>query len=512
MKHLEKIKSGFYKHLKTISMIIIVISIFPMIMGFYQIEIFRNFIWINEILHTFSESIGAIISIIIAIVITIKNQNILKDKDGLLSLGFFSMGILNGFHSIVPPGTPFVFLHSIGTLLGGFFFSLIIFPKILKIHITINQIIYLIIFLISIGVVSLGFPDVLPIMVHNNNFTIISYIINFTAGFLFLISSICLFVDYYRNPRNDVFLFAILSLLFSISSLYFKQSSLWDGGWWVWHILKLSAFIIAFIIVVQQYLYDIKQIRNTQKQLKIINDELQKDKKSLIEKNKELSHFTYIASHDLQEPLNTIFSYSSLLKDNDNYDKLDGLGKKCIKVIDSSVLRMKELVIGLLVYSRIGKNNKLELVNINEILDEIKIDLDKIIKENDVKFIIGDLLQIKAYRTDIRMLFSNLITNSIKYRKETEKPIINIEVTENTSEYIYSITDNGIGIDMVYKDKIFEVFQRLHTKEQYSGTGIGLANCYRIVELHNGKIWVNSEVNSGSKFSFTINKKIINNK
>jgi len=230
-----------------------------------------------------------------------------------------------------------------------------------------------------------------------------------------------------------------------------------------------------------------------------------KDKNLLEEKNKELSHFTYIASHDLQEPLNTIISFSGLLKES-YYDKLEGLGEKCIEVIDSSVFRMKELVVSLLVYSRIGKNNKLELVNVNKILDEIKTDLGSSIAENNVTFISGDLLEIIAFRLDFRMLLSNLITNAIKYRKVTQNPVIKIEVTQNLLEYTYSVTDNGIGIDMQYKDKIFEVFHRLHTNDKYSGTGIGLANCYRIAELHNGKIWVNSEKNTGSKFSFTINK------
>jgi len=108
------------------------------------------------------------------------------------------------------------------------------------------------------------------------------------------------------------------------------------------------------------------------------------------------------------------------------------------------------------------------------------------------------------------MLFLNLITNAIKYSKKDVPPRIEIKSQETEGEYIYTVTDNGIGIDMQFKDKIFEVFQRLHTRDKYSGTGIGLANCARIAELHKGKIWVESEINKGSIFTFTI-KKVLNN-
>jgi len=251
---------------------------------------------------------------------------------------------------------------------------------------------------------------------------------------------------------------------------------------------------------------DLSQKNN---KLEILNDENIKFNSKLRKKNKELSQFTYIASHDLQEPLNTIIGFSEILKDNYS-DKLEGIGKQSLEIINHSTLRMKELVADLLKYSRIGKKTELEKVDVNQIIENIKTDLNNLIISKKATIIYSDLFTIKAYKNELSMLFLNLITNAIKYSKKDVPPRIEIKSQETEGEYIYTVTDNGIGIDMQFKDKIFEVFQRLHTRDKYSGTGIGLANCARIAELHKGKIWVESEINKGSIFTFTI-KKVLNN-
>ncbi len=236
---------------------------------------------------------------------------------------------------------------------------------------------------------------------------------------------------------------------------------------------------------------------------------LEASNKLVMTKNDELSRFTYIASHDLQEPLNTIISFSKLLKEG-YHDKLEGIGQKSIEIIDESTMRMRSLTTDLLEYSRIGRKVKPEIIDVNKLLENIKLDLTELIDKNNVTITYNNLAEVSAYRNELRMLFLNLITNAIKYRKETVAPEITIEFEEGKDEYTYAVIDNGIGIDMQFKDKIFEIFQRLHTNDQYSGTGIGLANCKRIVELHKGEIWVRSEVGKGSKFLFTIKKDLIN--
>ena len=240
-----------------------------------------------------------------------------------------------------------------------------------------------------------------------------------------------------------------------------------------------------------------------QELLRLYNIELESKNKELENINRELARFTYIASHDLQEPLNNIISFSGLLKKK-YYDKLEGIGQQSVEIIEKSTLRMKSLIVGLLEYSHIGKKTELQAVNVNEILEDIKMDIASLLQERQVEFKYDDLLVIAGYKDELRMLMLNLITNAIKYCKET--PVIHIKAEETSTQYKYFVVDNGIGIDMQYKDRIFEIFKRLHTIDQYSGTGIGLANCSRIVELHKGKIWVQSEENKGSTFIFTIKK------
>jgi len=258
-------------------------------------------------------------------------------------------------------------------------------------------------------------------------------------------------------------------------------------------ILMLVIGIVSFFIILDKIIKKLK--------------DLETSNKLITSKNAELSRFTYITSHDLQEPLNTIISFSSLLKDG-YYEKLEGIGKKSIEVIDSSTLRMKNLIISLLGYTKIGGQATLQTVNVNELVDEIKVDLTDLIDQNKAKVAYDDLSKITAFKNELRMLFTNLIVNAIKYGKAHIPPQINIKCEENRNEYTYTVSDNGIGIDMRFKDKIFDVFQRLHTNDQYSGTGIGLANCKKVVELHKGSIWVNSKVGEGSEFSFTIKKEI----
>ncbi|WP_103071328.1 sensor histidine kinase [Aquimarina sediminis] len=260
-------------------------------------------------------------------------------------------------------------------------------------------------------------------------------------------------------------------------------------------VLILTIGVVSFFIV-------LKNIIQKMKVLEVSN-------KLIMTKNDELSRFTYIASHDLQEPLNTIISFSKLLKEG-YYEKLEGIGQKSIEIIDNSTMRMRSLTTDLLEYSRIGKKAKPEKINVNVLIANIELDLTELIKKNKAIISYDNLSEIVAYRNELRMLFLNLICNAIKYRKDTIVPQIRIEFEEGTYEYTYAVIDNGIGIDMKFRHKIFEVFQRLHTNDHYSGTGIGLANCKRIVELHKGEIWVRSEINKGSTFLFTIKKNLIN--
>ncbi len=223
--------------------------------------------------------------------------------------------------------------------------------------------------------------------------------------------------------------------------------------------------------------------------------------------NEELSRFVYLASHDLKEPLRTITSITERFKDK-YINKLDKKAIQYIEFIETASDSMQTLTRELLTYSELGnKIEKFYSVNINKITKElINVDLQLMIIENRATIEIEKMPKINGDPSQIKTLFQNLITNGIKYRKKTA-PKIKISCVDKKDHWQFAIKDNGIGIAPEDQDKVFEVFRRLHSKNEFEGSGIGLANAKRIVNNHKGKIWIRSTIGRGSTFFFTIPKK-----
>jgi PAS domain S-box-containing protein len=235
--------------------------------------------------------------------------------------------------------------------------------------------------------------------------------------------------------------------------------------------------------------------------------EIKKYVNQLKSKNKELEQFSYITSHDLQEPLRTVLSFIDLIKD-DYKDKLDDNLNVYLNFISEASSRMSNLINGLLDYSRIGYKEILGTVDCNALLDSVTADLNYKIEKSQAQIYYQDLPVITGFNLELRLLFQNLITNGIKFQKKTELPKINVSFEDKSSHWQFNIEDNGIGIKEEFQNKIFTIFQRLHNREEFEGTGIGLSHCKKIVELHGGEIWVTSEKEIGSTFHFTISKNI----
>lgn len=221
--------------------------------------------------------------------------------------------------------------------------------------------------------------------------------------------------------------------------------------------------------------------------------------------NKELEQFTYITSHDLQEPLRSLVSFTELFE-QEFAGKLDGNGDLYIDFISKSSRRMQELVKGLLDYSRIGREKQLVEVDCNQIVKDVLSDMAITLAESKAKISFDNLPQLKGYPTELRQLFQNLISNAVKFRKKGAVPEVKISVQEQKNDWLFSVQDNSIGIDEKDMHKLFVIFKRLHNREEYEGTGIGLAHCKKIVELHGGTIWAESKLGEGSTFKFTIQK------
>ena len=220
-------------------------------------------------------------------------------------------------------------------------------------------------------------------------------------------------------------------------------------------------------------------------------------------KSKEMEQFAYIASHDLREPLLTIKNYMKLFLKNFG----DGVSEESKQYIESVIRasnRMDVLIRDLLDYSRLSQLKKLKDVDMNILVREIEADLKFQISSNNAVIIVAELPIIKAYSTEIKILFQNLIGNAIKFRKKETPPKIHISASKTGSVWEFVIKDNGIGIAHEDNEKVVHMFKRLHSREEYEGTGIGLAYCKKIVELHNGNIHVESQPGVGSSFKFTI--------
>ncbi|KOR35451.1 hypothetical protein AM228_18290 [Planktothricoides sp. SR001] len=219
--------------------------------------------------------------------------------------------------------------------------------------------------------------------------------------------------------------------------------------------------------------------------------------------NAELEQFAYVASHDLQEPLRIITSYSQLISRR-YLGKLDEKADKYIQFVVKAAQRMQQLIEDLLEFSRLGsQKNELGQVEceavLNLVLENLNLTIflnDAIINHEPLPVVLGD-------HTQLVQLFQNLIVNGIKYRTE-RSPIIHISATRIENYWRFAVSDNGIGIAPEFFERIFTIFQRLHTREEYPGTGIGLAICKKIVQRHRGEIWVQSQVGAGSTFYFTL--------
>ncbi|NCT93909.1 MAG: PAS domain-containing protein, partial [Chitinophagaceae bacterium] len=250
---------------------------------------------------------------------------------------------------------------------------------------------------------------------------------------------------------------------------------------------------------------DISAMKRSEQQLQELNTTLEQRAAELAASNTELERFAYVASHDLQEPLRMVSSFLQLLEKQYN-EKLDDKAREYIQFAVGGAERMKKLILDLLTYSRTGTEKEVFLpVDMQSVLENtLQIFAPRIEKEA-ITLWVKPLPRVYGNQMQLQQLMQNLIGNAIKYRKD--QPLeITVDCMEEADRYVFAVRDNGIGISQRYFEKIFIVFQRLHPNNQYTGTGIGLAICKKIVERHYGQIWVTSTEGVGSTFYFSLPK------
>lgn len=309
--------------------------------------------------------------------------------------------------------------------------------------------------------------------------------------------------------------------------------TLGEGSRWLENLVLKLLFAVALTVEITGLLITVSVSRSISKGLKEINratnriaegdlsersEVFSKDEigqvavainqmtERLVTSNKELEQFAYITSHDLQEPLRSISIYVELFHKKYK-NKIDEDADQYLDAITRSTSRMQSLIKDMLEYSRIGHDDEISSVSSEQMVKGVLNDLSALIADTNTKVILGKLPIINSY-SELKLVFQNLTANAIKFRNKDIQTVIEIGSVDKGSEWLFFIKDNGIGIEKEYFDRIFVIFQRLHNQKQYPGTGIGLAHCKKIIEMHGGTIFLESEPGKGSKFSFTIPKNI----
>jgi len=242
---------------------------------------------------------------------------------------------------------------------------------------------------------------------------------------------------------------------------------------------------------------DISDRKRAEQRLKAVAADLARS-------NAELEQFAYVASHDLQEPLRMVASYTQLLARR-YQGKLDQDADEFIGFAVDGARRMQELINDLLAFSRAGTRTlQVEPVDVDALVDQLISDFAFTIDEAGATVTCDALPVVQADATQMRQLFQNLVANALKFQRPGVAPQVHVSAAQNGGVWTFAVRDNGIGIEPQYLDRIFVLFQRLHTRADYPGTGIGLAICKKIVERHGGRIWVESEVDRGTTFRFTL--------
>ncbi|MGB1206562.1 MAG: sensor histidine kinase [Chitinophagales bacterium] len=314
----------------------------------------------------------------------------------------------------------------------------------------------------------------------------------------------------FENRKVNI-IYTILSIACGIVFLLivFNHTAGLDSKLLILEIFYLVTFLITTYVMSNIYLSNLliykKTVAAREQAIQQSNEELQK----YIASNLELENFAYLASHDLRSPLQNVISFSKLLN-RKLKPKMTTQEQQFFRYITEGSERMQETIEALLRFSLVNNNDIIvEKSNVIQIIDDIQNDLHRFIVDNKATIVVNNMPdEVFVDAKLFRELFLNLISNAIKFAKKDENPKIEISCKATERQYVFSVSDNGIGIEAESQNIIFGIFKRLHLQEEYEGTGIGLALCSKIVEKHNGKIWVESELGKGSTFYFTIIKKL----
>ncbi len=580
----------------------------------------------HEAFHAFIETLGCVMALGIAGFLLMRQGE--KRNEYLLwpACSMLSMAILDAFHSSAAPGREFVFLHSSAQFMGGLFIALIWLPERFAKGEFGKQLPKVVAAACALfGVGALFFQGMLPSMMSNGRFTLIPQVSNLIGGALFL-TGVAYFARRFSRDQNTAYLlFIAYCLMFAVAGLTYRLSGLWGIGWWLSHMIRLGAYIVAFgyvtINTTAEYLRliqteeavtrlaalvessddaivgktlegtivswnhgarnlfgyaaedihgqtgeclipsermdeetqimesirdgqrdhyletvrrkkdgtlidvslsispiedshgdmigistiarDITERKQAEQEMERLNRRLKSTIRELERTNKELKEFAHITAHDLKTPLRAIATLADWLL-IDYADKFDEQGKEQVRLLVDKAKQMNALIDDILQYCRLGQEKvKAKPVDLNTVVSDV---IGGTISPENIQISIeNELPTLMCNKTHVVQVFQNLIGNAVKYM---DKPTghIRIDCVEQDDSWMFSVEDNGPGIDEMHYEKIFQMFQTLEPREGVESTGVGLAIVKKIVEMNHGDVWVKSKIGEGSTFFFTIPK------
>lgn len=338
--------------------------------------------------------------------------------------------------------------------------------------------------------------------------TLLIGIVDYLTGFrisvsVFYLGPIC-FVTWFVGKRAGTFM-SVLSIVTSALSDHLSGKMYEEYLIEFWNIFLLLCFFLIVTLLLSELKHELEKRAELILELKHAKEDLEYKKDELARSNAELEQFAYVAAHDLRSPLLGVEGYTSRLRRR--YKEVLGEeASQMINYIIENVSRMRTLIDDLLTYARTGAREvSLEPVDCNDLVTEAMDNLRVDIESSNAVVTRDRLPSLPLDSAQMVEVFQNLIGNGIKFHGK-ERPHIHISAEEKEKEWQFSVRDNGVGFDVKDGDRIFAMFQRLHRKDEYPGTGIGLAVCKKIVERHGGRIWAVSEIGTGSTFYFTLLK------
>lgn len=504
-------------------------GVIPVVLGGILGEYFPDWRWDYEPAHAIVEGIGSFSALIIAtLILMMLRHHKLPPSYIWVTAGLLGMGVMDGFHAALYESNAFVWLHSLATFTGGVFFALVWIPDALSQNrFAKNFPALTLVGAITISCLSIIFPQWLPQMVANNDFTPLPKALNIVGGIGFLMAAICFLLEKKKTIIDNRSVFSTHAFLFGVAGILFELSVLWDPAWWLWHFLRLIAYLVAVCYFFLLFYQQETELRIANEQLeqkvKIRTEELRysRDKMSVrVEErtlelkaakevadqaNRAKSVFLCSMSHELRTPLNAILGYAQLLLLSSKDEITEGQSRKIQKIINGGQ-HLLELVDDILDLSGIeaGKLTlSLEPINIKKMINDCMPLANILAKKNNITIEICSNEVCSSFEADylrVKQVILNLISNAVKYNHEGGKVWIETEETEDGKIRI-KVRDTGYGIDKEKQKELFQPFHRLGAEaSNIEGTGIGLVLAKKLVEEMRGSISFKSLLGEGSTF------------